>query len=312
MITVLCGGVGGSRFMHALSLVVPQRELTAIINTADDDEIHGFHISPDPDIVTYMLGGVIDGQRGWGFNKDTFRWNQQLARFGRDTWFQIGDRDLATHLFRTDRLRAGASMSEVVDEIRLAFGVAATLLPMTDERVRTVIETEAGDMAFQRYLVKRHAADRVIGVRFDGAAAAKPAPGVIDAIREATAIFIAPSNPIGSVSPILAIPGVRAAIAETEAPVIAISPIIGGNSLQPPAAEMMSGLGYAVDSTGVERIYTGLLDMLVIDQRDEEHAATVASAGVRVVVADTIMADDEASRALAITVLQSAGVDIPA
>jgi LPPG:FO 2-phospho-L-lactate transferase len=309
MITVLCGGVGGSRFVRALSLVVPQERITAIINTADDDEFHGLYVSPDPDIVTYALAGVIDRERGWGFRDDSFRWNEHLRRFGRDTWFQIGDRDLATHLHRTRLLAEGASLSEAMSDIARAFGVQARLLPMSDQRVRTIVQTDAGDLPFQRYLVERHAKDSVRGLHFDGIEVASPAPGTIEAIRDAEAIFIAPSNPIASIGPILAVPGIRDAIATTEAPCIAISPIIDGRSLQPPAGEMMAGLGHAVDVMGIARIYENVIDMLIIDEADEAHAPAIASMGIRAFVTPTVMHDEGSRRELALVALEAASVD---
>ncbi len=309
MITVLCGGVGGSRFLRALSSVIAPERITAIINTADDHEFHGLHVSPDPDIVTYALAGEVDEARGWGFRDETFRWNVHVARFGRETWFQIGDRDLATHVYRTERLLAGASLSDCVTEIAAAFDVRARLLPMSDDRVRTVVVADSGDLAFQQYLIERHAKDLVRGVRFEGAEQARTAPGVIEAISEAEAIFIAPSNPIGSIWPILSVPGIREAVETSDAPCIAISPIVGGRSLQPPAGEMMAGLGLSVDPAGVANAYAGLIDLLIIDESDEAQAGAVTSLGVRVVVARTVMADDAARRELASVALVTAGID---
>jgi LPPG:FO 2-phospho-L-lactate transferase len=308
MITILCGGVGGSRFLCALASVVPPERLTAIINTGDDEWFHGLYVSPDPDIVTYALAGEVDEERGWGLRGDTFRWLGSLRRFGHETWFQIGDRDLATHLHRTQLLREGRTASDITADIARAFGVGVRLLPMSDGQVRTVVETDAGNLPFQEYLVKRHAQDAVRAVRFEGAGAARPAPGVLDAIRGAEAVLIAPSNPIGSIQPILAVPGVRDAIAAVRAPRIAVSPIVGGRSLQPPAGEMMAGLGYAVDVAGVAEIYRGLIDTLVIDEADAADAERVAAAGVRPVVAQTIMRDDASRRRLAEAVLAAAGI----
>ena len=308
MITVLCGGVGGSRFVRALASVMPHENLTAIVNTADDDWFHGLYVSPDPDIVTYALAGEVDEDRGWGLRGDTFRWLASLERFGHDTWFQIGDRDLATHLHRTRLLNDGAPLSAIMADIARAFGVAVRLLPMTDQRVRTIVETDAGDLAFQEFLVHRHAQDAVHGVRFEGAAQAEPAPGVLDAIRAADAIFIAPSNPIGSIRPILAVPALRAAVLAARVPRIAISPIVDGHSLQPPAGEMMAGLGYPVDVVGVARAYAGVIDTLVIDEADATRASAVQAEGVRCVVAPTIMRDDATRRALAGVALAAAGV----
>jgi LPPG:FO 2-phospho-L-lactate transferase len=308
LITVLCGGVGGSRFLRALTSVVDPERVTAIINTGDDDWFHGLYVSPDPDIVTYALAGEVDEERGWGLRGDTFRWLESLRRFEHETWFQIGDRDLATHLRRTRLLREGLPLSAIVAEIGRAFGVRSCLLPMSDDRVWTIVETDAGDLPFQEFLVKRHARDAVRAVRFEGVAAARPAPGVLEAIAGAEALLIAPSNPIASIGPILAVPGVREAILASKAPRIAVSPIVGGASLQPPAGEMLAGLGYRVDATGVARVYAGIIDALVIDESDVGLMPGIAAAGPRAIVAPAVMRDDASRRALALAVLGAAGV----
>ena len=250
----------------------------------------------------------MDEERGWGFRGETFRWLEQINRFGSETWFQIGDRDLATHLHRTRLLGKGASLSSVMADIAAAFDVRVHLLPMSDDRVRTVVETEGGDMAFQRYLVGRHAQDPVRAVRFDGAERARPAPGVIDAIASAEAIFIAPSNPIASIGPILAVPGIREAVAGARVQRVAVSPIIGGQSLQPPAGEMMAGLGYPVSVAGVARLYAGLADTLIVDAADVAIAKQVESSGMKCVVTRTVMRDEATRRALASTALAAAGI----
>lgn len=308
MITVLCGGVGGSRFVRAMASVLPPERITAIINTADDDWFHGLYVSPDPDIVTYALAGEIDEERGWGMRGDTFRWLESMRRFGEETWFRIGDRDLATHLHRTRLLREGRTLSHIVSDVARSFGVAVRLLPMSDDPVRTLVETDAGILRFQEFLVKRHAQDPVRAVRFHGAEIARSAPGVLEAIRDAEAVLIAPSNPVGSIGPILAVPGVRDAVARAQAPRLAVSPIVGGRSLQPPAAEMMAGLGYPVDVAGVAEIYAGLIDTLVIDEADADRAHAVEAAGVRALVRPTIMRDEAARRSLAQGVLAYLGV----
>jgi LPPG:FO 2-phospho-L-lactate transferase len=308
LITVLCGGVGGSRFLRALTSVVEPERITAIINTGDDDWFHGLYVSPDPDIVTYALAGEVDEERGWGLRGDTFRWLESIRRFGHETWFQIGDRDLATHLHRTRLLRDGMPLSQIVTEIARAFGVRSHLLPMSDDRVWTIVETDAGDLPFQEFLVKRHAKDAVRAVRFEGIDAARPAPGVLEAIAGAEALFIAPSNPIASIGPILAVPGVREAMLAAKVPRIAISPIVGGASLQPPAGEMLAGLGYRVDATGVARVYAGLIDSLVIDESDVGLMAGVAAAGARAIIAPSVMRDDASRRALALAALGAAGI----
>jgi LPPG:FO 2-phospho-L-lactate transferase len=308
VITVLCGGVGGSRFLRALTSVVAPERVTSIINTADDTWFHGLYVSPDPDIVTYALAGEVDEERGWGLRGDTFRWLESLARFGHETWFQIGDRDLATHLHRTKLLAEGRTLSEVIAEIARAYGVRTRLLPMSDDAVRTVVATDAGELPFQTYLVQRHAQDAVRGVRCDGAEAARPAPGVIDAITSAEAIFIAPSNPVGSILPILAVPGVRDAVAAARATRVAVSPIVGGRSLQPPAGEMMAGLSYEVSVAGVAEIYRSLIDTLVIDEADAGAAARVEAAGVRAIVAQTVIRNEASRRALGMAALAAAGI----
>lgn len=294
--------------MCALASVLPPERLTAIINTADDEWFHGLYVSPDPDIVTYALAGEVDEERGWGLRGDTFRWLESTRRFGDDAWFQIGDRDLATHLHRTRLLGDGRTRAEIVGEIARAFGVKVRLLPMSDEPVRTIVETDSGDLRFQQYLVQRHAQDEVRALRFDGISEARPAPGVLEALAGAEAILVSPSNPIGSILPILSVPGVREAVAESRAPRIAVSPIVGGRSLQPPAGEMLAGLGYAVDVTGVADVYRGLIDALVIDEADSADAPRVAAMGIRPVIAQTIMRDATARQELAQTVLRAAGV----
>lgn len=309
MIVVLCGGVGGSRFLRALTSVIAPERVTAIVNTGDDDEFHGLYVSPDPDIVTYALAREVDEERGWGLRGDTFRWLESLRRFGRETWFNIGDRDLATHLHRTRLMHDGVPLSQIAADIARSFDVRTNILPMSDDRVRTIVETDAGDLAFQEFLVKHHAQPPVRGLRYDGAADARPAPGMIEAIRDAEAILIAPSNPIGSIGPILAVPGVRDAVAESPVRRVAISPIIGGRSLQPPAAEMMRGLGHEVDVTGVARFYAGLIDTLIIDEEDATHARDIEARGLRTIVTPTIMRDDASRRSLAEAALRAAGID---
>jgi len=307
-LAVLCGGIGGSRFVRALASVVEPDRITAIVNTGDDDEFHGLYVSPDPDIVTYTLAGEVDEDRGWGLRGDTFRWLGALRRFGHETWFNIGDRDLATHLHRTRLLRDGATLSEAMRDIATAFGVRVRMLPMSDDRVRTVVETGAGDLPFQRFLVQRHASDTVRAVRFDGAAAARPAPGVVDALASAEAIFIAPSNPIGSIAPILAVPGIRDAVTRARCARVAVSPIIGDRSLQPPAGEMMAGLGHEVSAAGVARLYAGLIDALIADPVDARHVPAIEAAGTRALLAPAIIGDDASRRALAHAALAAAGI----
>lgn len=308
MIVVLAGGVGGSRFVDGLVRVVPPERVTVIANTGDDDEFHGLYVSPDPDIITYTLAGQVDEARGWGYRGDTFRWLESIGRFGHETWFRIGDRDLATHLHRTRLLREGRTLAEATAEITCAFGVRARILPMSNERVRTRVVTAGGVLSFQEYLVRERAAPAVSGVRFDGAEAAKPAPGVLEAIAAAEAIVIAPSNPIGSIGPILAIPGVRRAVADAKASVAAVSPIIAGRQLQPPALEMMRGLRLEPTAAGVAFLYADLLTVFVMDIQDRELAPKVEEMTIRPVLTDTLMTDPAKKAALAAATLDALGV----
>ncbi len=294
--------------MRALASVIDAERIAAIVNTGDDEWFHGLYVSPDPDIVTYALAGEVDEEHGWGLRGDTFRWLESLERFGHDTWFRIGDRDLATHLHRTRLLRAGWPLSRVASEIAAVFGIRVRILPMSDDRVRTVVATDDGELPFQEYLVKRGARDAVQGVWFEGAAVAMPSPGVIEALREAEAIFIAPSNPIGSIGPILAVRGVREAIEQARVRRVAVSPIIAGRSLQPPAGEMMAGLGHSVDVSGLATIYAGLIDALVIDEADARYADDVSAKGIEPIVARTLMDSGEGSSELARAALDAAHV----
>jgi LPPG:FO 2-phospho-L-lactate transferase len=302
-ITALAGGVGAARFLEGLVAVAPQEDVTVISNVGDDEEFFGLHVSPDIDIVIYTLSGAIDPEKGWGLQAETFRTLEALRRFGYETWFNLGDGDLATHVHRTQMLRDGATLSEATRSIAEAFGLRLKLLPVSDDRIRSVVITEAGELAFQEYFVKRRTEDVVHGVRFDGADAATPAPGVIEALRDPDVIAIAPSNPVVSIGPILAVPGVREALRETRAKVVAVSPIVGGRTIKGPADRMMASLGMTPTAAGVAGIYSDFLDVLVIDEQDRELAAAVEAAGVRPVVAQTIMRGPEEKRALAAAVL---------
>ncbi len=306
MIVTLAGGVGAARFLEGVVQVVPPHDVTAIVNTGDDITLHGLYISPDVDIVTYTLAGIVDEAQGWGMRGDTYNTLEMLRRLGADTWFLLGDRDLATHIRRTELLLAGATLSTVTDEFRRSLGVDVRILPMSDDPVGTYIRTPDGLIHFENYLVQRHAQDQVLGIHFEGTAAARPAPGVLEAIREAEAVLIAPSNPIVSVGTILAVPGVRAALQETSAPVVAVSPIVGGAAIKGPAAPLMTALGYEVSARGVAACYAGLADVLVIDQVDEALAGDIRAAGMDVLITDTIMRGPAEKRALARAALDAA------
>ena len=298
-LTVLAGGVGAARFLEGVVQVVPQRDVTVISNIGDDDEFFGLHVSPDIDIVIYTLAGAVDAAKGWGLEGETFHALEALRRFGYETWFNLGDQDMATCAHRTRLLREGRTLSEATASVAAAFGLDLRILPVSDDPVRTRVETDAGTLAFQEYFVKRRTEIDVRAVRFDGADTAAPAPGVLDAILNADVIAIAPSNPVVSIGPPLAVPGVRDALRQTSAKVVAVSPIIGGKTVKGPADRMMASLGMTPTAAGVAEAYADFLDVLVIDDEDRTLAAAVEATGVRCVVAQTIMRGPEEKRALA-------------
>lgn len=310
-ITVLSGGVGGSRFLRGLVQVVEPEQVTAIVNTGDDEEFFGLYVCPDLDIVTYGLAGLVDESRGWGYQGDTFHCLEALDRLGGETWFGLGDRDLATHVHRTQFLRQGHTLSQAAADIARRLGVHVRLLPMTDDRVPTMVETDAGTLSFQEYLVKRGARDRVRAVRFQDIERAQPAPGVLEALGEAEVMVVAPSNPIGSIEPILSLPGVREAVRSASAPVVAISPVVAGRVFQPPADGMLSGLGHEVSARGVARLYASFAQAFVLDQQDADQADDVAALGMRPVVTNTVMTGPAEREGLAREVLRAAGTMSP-
>jgi LPPG:FO 2-phospho-L-lactate transferase len=299
MIVTLAGGVGAARFLEGLVRVVPPEDVVAIVNTGDDFELHGLYISPDLDIVTCTLAGLINPEQGWGIAGDTLACMEWLGRLGAPSWFSLGDRDLALHIRRTALIRAGHTLAEVADQFRRALGVAARILPMSNQPVPTHVITSAGEIHFEEYFVQRRAQDEVLGVRFVGVEQARPAPGVLEAIRAAEAVLIAPSNPIVSVGTILAVPGVRAALQETSAPVVAVSPIVGGAAIKGPAGPLMRAMGFEVSARGVAACYRDLVDALVIDELDAALAGDIRALGLQVVVTDTIMRGPAEKRALA-------------
>jgi LPPG:FO 2-phospho-L-lactate transferase len=309
MIVVLAGGVGAARFLQGVVQVVPQEELVVIANTGDDREFYGLHVSPDVDIVMYTLAGLVNESQGWGIRDDTYATMQQLTSYGNEDWFQLGDRDLATHIHRTQRLRQGKTLSEVTDEIRERLGLKLRILPMSDQSVQTHVQTPAGLLHFEEYFVKRRCSDPVQNVEFVGASAAKAAPGVLDAIKEAEAILIAPSNPIVSIGSILAVPGIHDMLHEASGMVVAVSPIIGGAPIKGPADKLMSGLHMEVSAVGVARSYRDFLDVMVIDQQDARLLDRIEDLGIPALATDTIMRDMETKAALARTVLKAAGLD---
>ncbi|MCC6175074.1 MAG: 2-phospho-L-lactate transferase [Chloroflexi bacterium] len=306
-IVVLAGGVGAARFLRGLVEVMPPEQVTAVVNTGDDAEFYGLTVSPDVDIVLYTLADVVELSQGWGVRGDTYGALEMFGRLGRDTWFKLGDRDLAVHIHRTDLLRNGATPTEVADDLRRRLGLGPRVLPMSDQPVRTKIRSPDGWLAFQEYFVHRRAQDEVLEIAYDGAERAQPAPGLLDAIRTAAVVILSPSNPLVSIGTILAVPGVRDALRSTPAPIVGISPIVGGATIKGPADRMMRGLGMEVSAVGVARVYADFLDVLVIDQQDAELASRVEETGVQAVVTDTIMRDVSASARLAAVVLDAAG-----
>jgi LPPG:FO 2-phospho-L-lactate transferase len=304
-IVALAGGVGAARFLEGLAQVIDPARLWIIGNTADDAEMHGLQISPDLDTVAYTLAGLANPQHGWGLKGDTFHCLEALRKLGAEAWFQLGDRDFATHLYRTVRLREGATLTQVTAELTAAWGLLCKLAPMTDQRVRTLVKTRRGVLDFQTYFVRRRARDTVLGVTFDGARQARPAPGLLQATRQAAAIIICPSNPIISIGPILAVPGIRDALRKSAAPIVAISPIVGGRALKGPAARMMKSLGMRVSALGVAELYRDFVDVFILDREDAHQAAKVEALGMRVVVTDTIMTNMSRKKALARVVVQA-------
>jgi LPPG:FO 2-phospho-L-lactate transferase len=311
MITVLAGGVGAARMLGGLIQVVPAGELTAIVNVGDDTELHGLHISPDLDTITYTLAGVINTETGWGLTGETWQAMESLRRY-QPAWFNLGDRDLGTHMFRTTRLHEGATLSEVTAEIAASWELPLRMLPVSDDPVRTRLQVldpggpaDGVEVGFQEYFVQRQHAVPVRSVRFDGADSSRPASGVLDAIDAADVVVIAPSNPIVSIGPLLAVPGVRDAVVARRSRTVAVSPIIAGAALKGPADRLLTELGLEASVVGVAQLYAPLASTLVIDETDAQLAEAVEAAGMKCVVTPTIMSTAEVSRQLAEVVLSS-------
>jgi LPPG:FO 2-phospho-L-lactate transferase len=288
-VVTLAGGTGAAKLLRGLAAHVGQRDLTVIGNTGDDTEIWGLHVSPDLDTVMYALAGMLDVERGWGLAGETFECLRGMATYGADTWFNLGDRDLATHLARTRALRDGEPLSSVTARLAAGLGVGARILPMSDDPVRTMIRTGGGRLTFQEYFVREKALVDVVGVDYEGATAARPAPGVLDAIRTADLVVVCPSNPVTSVGPILAVPGIVEALGTTAAPVVAVSPIVGGAAVSGPAAALMRARGLAISPLGVAAAYAPWVRRLLIDRRDEACAAELARLGIEVDAAEIVM-----------------------
>ena len=292
---MLAGGVGAAKFLRGLVRIADPAALTIIVNTGDDERFFGLAVSPDLDTITYTLAGVANPRTGWGLAGDTFACLDALQRFYDARWFQLGDRDLATHIHRSARLADGASLTQISAEVARGFGVRARILPMSNQRVRTMIETDAGALPFQRYLIQHRAKPRVRRVRYQGARRARPAPGVVQAIRNAAAVIIAPSNPFRSGGPMLAVPGIRRALERRRGPTAAVSPIVGGRAVTGPLARLLRASGLPVSPVGVAACYRPFLDLMLIDRRDRAAAADLAASGVRSVVADTVFTNPAAA-----------------
>jgi LPPG:FO 2-phospho-L-lactate transferase len=301
-VVVLAGGLGGSRFARALAETIEPESLTIVGNVGDDLEVFGLHVSPDLDTILYTLTDRLDEERGWGRRDETWNALGEAGEVGGDTWFRLGDRDIGLHLVRTEKLRRGEPLSIVTRELAAAFGLVPSLLPATDDRLRTWLETPAGDFPFQEWFVGRQHRDEVDGVRFEGAEDALPAPGVLEALAEADLIAIAPSNPFVSIGPILAVAGIREALEQRRVPAVAVSPLIGGKAVRGPADRMLARLAGGTGPQQVTDCYKGLIDVLVIDEADADEAA-----GIRTIVTRTLMSDEEARRRLADAVLETAG-----
>ncbi len=305
-ITALAGGVGASKLLLGLYHVMDPRALTVVVNTGDDIILHGLKISPDLDIVTYTLAGIIDPAKGWGFRRETFHALKRLAKYGRANWFNLGDRDLATHIHRTAMLAEGKTLTEAAESIRTALGVKARILPMSDQPIPTIIDSSEGALHFQEYLVRRRAEPFVRAIRFEGAESAKPAPGVLEAIRDADCIIICPSNPLISIGPILAVLGIRDALRARKNDVIAVCPIVGGKSLKGPSDKMLDQLGYGSSASSVAKLYADFTGIFVIDPQDKSQQRAIRDLGMDVAVLPTVMKTGAQKRNLARAILKLA------
>lgn len=285
---MLAGGVGAAKFLRGLIRTVEPSSLTIVVNTGDDDRFFGLAVSPDLDTITYTLAGAQNRRTGWGLGGDSFRCFEALQRYYGPGWFHLGDRDLATHVYRSERLAAGARLSRITAEIADRFGVTTRVLPMTDDTVRTVVDTARGRLGFQEYLVQLRARPAVHAIRYLGASRAAPAPGVIAAIRRADAVILAPSNPFLSLGPMLAMPAIRRTLRERRRPVAAVAPIVGGRAVTGPLARLLRRSGFPVSTVGIARAYRSLIDVLLIDRRDGADAPALAAEGCRAVTSDLV------------------------
>ena len=290
---VLCGGLGGSRFVDALAQAASPQDVTAVGNVGDDVKVLGLHVSPDLDTVLYTLAGLLDEERGWGVRDETYGALTMADRLGAETWFTLGDRDIGLHLVRSELLRSGEPLSTVFARLAAALGVDVRLLPVSDDRVRTVLTTPTGELDFQTWYVRRRHADAVLAVRYAGAERSRPAPGVLEAIATAEIVFLAPSNPFLSIGPILAVPGIPDALRSRSRPVVALSPLVGGRALRGPLVAMMDSLGHEPSALGVARLYEDVVSVFVLDPADEGLASAVDALGLRTIVTPLVMVDPD-------------------
>ncbi len=293
MIVVLSGGSGGAKFVDGLRRVVPPEDLTIIVNTGDDHDWWGLHVSPDLDSITYVLAGMLSGERGWGIRGDTFYCLQAMKELGEPVWFSVGDRDLATHVFRTKLLCSGRTLTEATQIIAQRLNLASRILPMSNMRVETRVDTHSGEFSFEEYFVQRWYQDPVNAVRFAGSSVSKPAPGVLDAIACAQVVLLAPSNPVTSIGPILAVPGIRGALAKTSASIVAVSPIIGHAAVSGPAANLMASQQLEVSIAGIAEAYRDFLDILIAHDSDSAAAETLSSDHFQVRCTNILMRTSE-------------------
>ena len=310
MIVVLTGGTGGAKFVDGLRRVFPAEELTIVVNTGDDHLWWGLYVSPDIDSILYVLADLLSNERGWGVRGDTFHCLQAMKELGEEAWFSVGDRDLATHLLRTQLLSQGQTLSSATLHIANKFGLRSRILPMSDMRVETRIDTPAGNLSFEEYFVKRWYQDPVNAVHFVGSSEAEPAPGVVEAIASAQAVLIAPSNPVTSIGPILAVPGIREALQSTRAKVVAVSPIIGDAAVSGPAANLMNARGLQVSIAGVAKAYEDFLDILIADDSDAAAAQLLSSDRLQVQCTNILMRNSEDKARIARAALASACPEI--
>jgi LPPG:FO 2-phospho-L-lactate transferase len=305
LVVALAGGVGAARLLRGLVRVVSADDLVIVGNTGDDFEFHGLHVSPDLDIVMYTLSGIVDETKGWGLANDTFRSLRMLEKLGFEGWFRLGDEDLAVQMVRTELLKNGMTLSQVVAELCQKLGVRAKLVPMSNDPVRTVVCSGNSRMNFQEYFVKRKTRDEVTGVSFEGCDDAKPAPGIIEAIGRAERVVVCPSNPILSIQPILSVPTMRDRLRSTKAYVVGVSPIVGGKAIKGPADKIMTSMGLEASAYGVAKFYEDFLDHMIIDRADKEQRERIERLDLKVTVTDTIMKDIESAVSLATRVIEA-------